>query len=299
MRGSGKTNWDAGVEFVSWRNIDERSLSPASQIPVAILSLDDQTDRRHRLCQRGILADWVLNHWRATDLRHMGSVELHETLGREGYRFDPTWPSSVIGCAVSHGKAAEWQVRARRPLMLVLEDDAVPAVADYLKRLAALANTLLPAAQAGEAFVCHLGARPEQLREAYSRPVALGGYANDQEWSLRLHIDPRPTLWRAHAYLISLAAAQNSARRDVQLLAVADDWCARREQSFFDRLYVFTPRLFLQDEDVTSTLDHSLDAITQTHNVKRHGFLERVRASLTFRSRMALARVLSRIPTSI
>lgn len=289
------------VTFHSWSEINEQPkpeiLLDTVRIPVAIISLADQHDRRQKLSERGIPTGWINNYWPGTDLRQASDEDLAIKLGRDGYAFDPRWPSSVIGCALSHGQVAEWLVREGYPLMLVLEDDAVPASLDFLQSLRDLADSLLPAALAGDSFICHLGARPEQMRVTYTRSVKTKTEFKGP-CSLRLNVDPRPTLWRAHAYLISLNAAKNSARRHLQLLTVADDWCARAEKGFFKKLYVVTPAVFLQDEVATSTLDHSFDEITHSHGGS-HGIFKRIHFSIRFRVRLASAKMWSRKAVSL
>ncbi len=291
-----------GPVFRSWQTIDDAQrtgLAPHPwEIPVAILSLEDQRERRRLLCERGLPREWVEGHWPATDLRRQESKTLKAMLSRDGYSYHPDWPPSVTGCALSHGKVAEWQVLLNRPLMLVLEDDVIPASADYLDSLATVARLLLPSASAGESFICHLGVRPEQMSATYSRVVKTSQLADDRSL-LRLCIDPRSTIWRAHAYLISLAAARKSSRKNMQLKLVADDWCARAAQGFFDRLYLATPRVFLQDELVRSTLDHTKDGNTEDRQLSTSNFGLRVTSSLAFRARMIGAKLLSKLPVSI
>ena len=269
-----------------------------SDIPVAILSLVDQSERRRLLQERGVPEEWVREYFPAIDLRSATFEELNEILTSTGYDYNPGWPSSVLGCAVTHGKAAEWQLAARWPLMLVLEDDAVPASSDYCQQLASIAELLMPSALSGAAFTCHLGVRPEQLVNTLTRSV-ITTRQRCKVVSMRLQSDPRPTIWRAHAYLISLGAARQSARRDKQLLAVADDWTARASLKFYDRLYIATPRLFQQDEDAASTLDHTQDALTLQHSANEQGLTQRALSSLLFRSRMLKANILRFIPVSL
>lgn len=272
-------------------NLDPR------HIPVAIVSLEDQHARRLRLSERGIPEQWVTNYWPGTDLRPFSHADLRATLEGDGYTLNPLMQSSVIGCSLSHGRIAEWQATRGCPLMLVLEDDVIPASQDFLPSLREVVDALLPAAIKGESFVCHLGVRPEQMAETYSRLVNTSSNLRAHR-SIMLNVDPRPTIWRSHVYLISLGAAKKSSRRSLYLLTTADDWCARAQLGFFKRLYIVSPRLFLQDEAATSTIDHSLDQVTQSYTA-RNNIRKKILSSILFRTQIATARLCSKIPVSL
>lgn len=259
-------------------------------LPVAVISLDDQLQRRRLLIERGIPADWLDPYWPATDLRSAHAGELAAFVDVEAYPHFSGEPlrAAVVGCAASHRQVAHWLAASALPLVLVLEDDVIPTTPEPAEAVREVAELLWPLAVRGDSFVCHLGTRPEQLRHSFCRPLQPSQQALRHR-QLLWHIDPRPTIWRAHAYLLSRGAAMRAVARETTMASVADDWVRRRDLGLLDRLYLIHPRLFAQDELLTSTLG----VPPQPTSMRRSpGVLRRALASLHFRTRIQVARVL-------
>lgn len=268
--------------------------SGVSALPVAIISLPDQHERRRLLIERGIPRVWVETYWPATDLRNADITALDDLVDVEAY---PQFSGeqlrpAVVGCATSHRRLAQWLAATDLPLLLVLEDDVVPISSDIDSAVLDVVQQLGPAASRGEAFVCHLGTRPEQFEQSLRRPLKLSkpGQTSVQIW---LHIDPRPTIWRAHAYLLSRGAALRSLEREKRMRTVADDWIRRRDLGLIDHLYLVSPRIFRQDETLVSTLGIPPGQLA----INLHAdFLQRGIASLKYRLRFFTAKVLHQRP---
>lgn len=259
-------------------------------LPVAVISLPDQSERRRLLTERGVPAGWLHPYWSASDLRTATAQELAAFVDLDAY---PTFSgeplrAAVVGCATSHRHLAQWLSATSFPLLLVLEDDVVPNITDPGAAVLEVARQLWPAAVRGDSFVCHLGTKPEQLDQSLRRPLKRP--ANCQaEPCLWWHIDPRPTIWRAHAYLISRGAAQQTVELEPRMRSVADDWILRRDLGLIDRLYLIQPRIFCQDESLPSTLGIPPERL---RHLSHRGWFQRVIASLRFRLRMKTAQFL-------
>lgn len=263
-------------------------------LPVAVISLPDQVERRRLLIERGLPGGWVEPYWSATDLRAATSDQLASFVDVQAYIQFSGEPlrAAVVGCATSHRCLAQWLAASGFPLLLVLEDDVVPSTADPSHAVLEMANQLWPAAVRGDSFVCHLGTRPEQLDQSLRRPLKRSAYWG-AERRLWWHIDPRPTIWRAHAYLLSRGAAQRTVMRESRMRTVADDWIRRRDLGLIDRLYLIDPRIFRQDESITSTLGFPPVPLPAPPS---GNLLQRGAASLRFRSRKVLGQILHQRP---
>lgn len=265
-------------------------------IPVAILSLADAVLRRQQLIARGLPPAWVHGYWPATDLRQAPVATVESYLSRSTWPLpDPPWPSSVVGCALSHGQAAHWQAHHKLPLMLVLEDDVIPASVNWHISLLRAVSLLLKPASQGSAFVCHLGPRPEQLHQTIRRPLWATRNWDSSE-RLSLVIDPRPTLWRGHAYLISWAAACRTGLPQNQLAAVADDWHRRSQLCLLDRVYVRDSPLFFQDEQTPSNLVPLVTADSSESGFLAQPSLARLLQSIHFRLQLLFVQVTQQLP---
>lgn len=275
------------MRILPWAQAASSAAEPV--LPVAVISLSDQGHRRRLLIERGLPAGWLEPYWSATDLRTADVDELARFVDVQAYpKFSGEFlRAAVVGCATSHRRLAQWLAATDFPLLLVLEDDVVLSVADPSSAVLAIASQLWPAALRGDSFVCHLGTRPEQLDQSLRRPLKTSAsWGVDQR--LWLHIDPRPTVWRAHAYLLSRGAAQRTVKRESRMLTVADDWIRRRDLGLIDRLYLTDPGIFRQDDYLTSTLGipPAPLPVQPTGN-----WLHRVAASLRFRSRKLVAQL--------
>jgi hypothetical protein len=263
-------------------------------LPVAVISLPDQAERRQLLIERGLPASWLEPYWPATDLRKAKADELSDFVDVQAYPQFSGEPlrAAVVGCATSHRCLAKWLTTSAFPLLLILEDDVVLCTDDPGSSVMDVAEHLWQEAERGESFVCHLGARPEQLEQSLRRPLN-SSIPLLEDRRLWWHIDPRPTIWRAHAYLLSRSAAQQTVAREPQMRTVADDWIQRRDLGFLNRLYLAEPRIFRQDETITSTLGIPPKRLDRT---SPRGLFQRGAASLRFRSRMVAAQILHQRP---
>lgn len=282
------------MRIVPWNRAD---LNQVDTLPVAIMSLPDQITRRERLKSRGLPIDWVENFWPATDFRSARAEDLNRIVNLDEYASFTGEPfrAAVVGCATTHHNLAKWLASTNFPMLFVLEDDVIPAVRDLADRIIWAAGRLEALATGGDAFICHLGVRPEQLDQSLRRPVNSSSPENN-EGRLWLHVDPRPTIWRAHAYLITRAAAMRTLDRETRLLSVADDWIRRRNLGLIDEIYVAEPRIFTQDELIPSTLGTPPISIPQPMQEVRY---KNIFASIKFRIKMRLARHQHMKPISI
>lgn len=270
------------------------SSSAETVLPVAVISLADQLERRRLLLERGLPAGWLEPYWSATDLRTATTQELAAYVDVKAYPKFSGEPlrAAVVGCATSHRRLAQWLAGSDSPLLLVLEDDVVPSTVDPSTAVLEVARMLWPSAVRGDSFVCHLGTRPEQLEQSLRRPLNLSASWR-AERRLWWHIDPRPTIWRAHAYLLSRAAAQRAVMREPRMRSVADDWIRRRDLGLIDRLYLIDPAIFRQDETLSSTLGLPPVPLPSPPSVN---WLQRGAASCRFRSRKLVAQILHQRP---
>ena len=201
----------------------------------------------------------------------------------------------MVGCALSHGYAAQWQAQHQLPIMLVLEDDVIPASTNWQDSLLQTVRLLLNPACQGSSFVCHLGPRPEQLQQTIHRPLLASRNWPELE-RLSLVTDPRPTLWRGHAYLISWAAASRTGLPHNHLAAVADDWHRRSQLGLIDRVYVRDSPLFLQDEQTPSNLVPLVNTPSSQATQLSMLPLARLHQALQFRMQMLLSKLTQPLP---
>lgn len=286
-----------------------------NQVPVFLISLADQIDRRRRLSERNLPKEWVENYLSGFDLRSERVQPLETLADLEKLKVRMRRPilASEIGCAISHRMAAARLLETGSHLALVLEDDVVPAGGDWIERLKAIAHVLLPHAKSGAAFICHLGARHDQADAAICRKVVYrNGHPPKAIPELYLHADPDRSLWRAHAYLISRAAAAKDWHNEIPVMTLADDWSERRRLGFFDEIFFTRPILIGQDEDVPSTIGTAgqRDEITTIEKAntlanESAGLLsdvrlaQRIQASFRFRFMMTSARIRARFPYNV
>ena len=241
-------------------------------VAVAVISLDDCTERRSNLLQRGLPQPWVHHYWPADDLRNQSEQRAAAFLAAEPahQRYRRPWRSSEVGCALSHRSAMRAFLATTARLLLVLEDDAIPTTAALLPALSQVVRSLLQARP--QALFCHLGPRPEQLARADLRPLRLPQPCPLAPLWLQQNRN-RP-LWRAHAYLISREAAKRCLELEPDgLQLLADDWQAKRQAGALGLLLVVQPVLFVQDDDAPSTQKEQIPKACPTtqslHSPKR------------------------------
>jgi hypothetical protein len=229
---------------------------PAGEIPVKIISLKDQLGSRLDLIKNGIPAEWIETYFEATDLRSRTLEAL------EGEAYIPQIEKKIgrallpaeIGCAMSHRSASCWLADSKYALALVLEDDVIPQVPDWVEQVTATAAALLTHAERGAAFICHLGARQNQADAALKQCVKWKRSWPKAAPDLFVFTDPERSLWRSHAYLISHAAALRGCRTESKIQTLADDWCERRRRGLIDEIFFTRPILIGQDESRPSNI---------------------------------------------
>lgn len=267
------------------------SFSPAqldNSTPVLLISLADQELRRRDLERRGVPAAWTESYLCATDLREAADQDLPRLadIATLETRLGRAVRPAEIGCALSHRAACRWLSSSGHALALVLEDDIIPATEDWMSQVAATADALTPHANRGAAFICHLGAPRHQTAQALKRRVTWrDGTAPDGTPDLYLQSDQKRELWRAHAYLISRAAAERSSRQETLIKTLADDWNERRRYGWIDEVFFTKTILIGQDEAGPSTIGdrNSLKTGTPSRNevsLLDHGKVKSARPSL-------------------
>lgn len=226
-------------------------------LPVALISLPDSTERRETLRSRGIPAAWVKHYWTATNLREAALEHLRTVadLDEISARIGRIPRAGEVGCAAAHRSVARWLANSRFDMVLILEDDAIPARPQFEEDVAALAGLLADHARGGAAFVCHLGPPAAQVVHAIKRRIALPSrkFLRD-DLAIWLHADPVRPLWRAHAYLLSKGAAKRQQDLEPHIITLADDWFARRRVGLVDEIFFTQPTIIAQDEASTTTL---------------------------------------------
>ncbi|MCC1498216.1 glycosyltransferase family 25 protein, partial [Alcanivorax sp. 1008] len=275
-------------------------------VPVLLISLEDQSGRRQDLISRGIPESWVHSFFPAVDLRDALEQDIAPIADLVAFeeKFSRRMRAAEVGCAMSHNAVAAWLVSSPFSIGLVLEDDVIPRTPDWLDQVATIADALSPHAQSGAAFICHLGAPSNQVGPALKRRVTWrDGRPPTDMPQIFLHADPASGLWRAHAYLISRAAAERSSTQETPIMTLADDWCERRRRGWLDEIFFTQSALIGQDEDRPSTIrpsDHNDCIKTKTgqdsflarvgRSLANRNFLKSLYGSLRFRAAMALAR---------
>lgn len=236
------------------------------EVPVFVISLDDQVSRRQDLVRRGVPAPWVHAYFPAIDLRVARTQAVAELADLDAFEaaLGRQILSSEIGCAKSHKAVADWLAASQYPMALVLEDDAIPIGDAWFEQLMAVAEALSAHANSGAAFICHLGAPHNQTDAALKRRVVWrDGQPPVGTPQLFLHADPGRSLWRAHAYLISRAAACRRLRQEPRIVTLADDWREKQRRREIDEIFYTWPILIGQDEERPSTI--RLQKHTEVH----------------------------------
>ncbi len=274
----------------------------STTVPVSLISLSDTADRRTLLLERGIPKIWVANYWPAIDLR-TGTAEAVEKVADQaaalihlGRRLTP----AEVGCALSHQRAGAWLAGSGYDLMLVLEDDVIPTSPSFSEAVSDVCRLLLNHARQGRSFICHLGARQEQVTKAIRRTVHSRSFDRSRKsTNIYLYADPIRTLWRAHAYLISKQAAMNAVDRG-PIFTVADDWCGMRRAGLIDQIFFSEDAVFEQDETIASTVDkpQSLPHALSKPNYAR-SFLKQYYGHIWLRVMLFSSQLLARLPVTV
>ncbi|WP_299938831.1 glycosyltransferase family 25 protein [uncultured Pelagimonas sp.] len=267
-------------------------------VPVSLISLLSQTDRRDLLRDRGIPKSWVDGHFHAVDMRGTPLEDARSLINAEQYQANCGHlpGSTAIGCSLSHRNVAQKLAQSSDDLMLVLEDDLVPATPDVLSHLENIAARLHPFAAAGGSFVAHLG-----IDDAYTftttrrRVVSRSNRPQSTGPQLFQCLDVPPWQYLAHAYFISKAAAEQMTVLNTPLTVMCDWWHQRQKLGHFDHFFYCDPILFTQDPTLDSSLQQDrliFEAAgggnKQADHPPRHRrtLSQRVIASAAFRARM-------------
>lgn len=280
-------------------------------LPVAIISLKDQVDRRKKLIERNIPVLWVNHYLEAADFRFASQSQVQDVANTskiEALIKREVCPSE-IGCAFSHQKAHHWLAKSNFDLMLVLEDDVIPEQPNFEVLVAQIAQFFFPTARKGLAFIVHLGAPENQIARALKRKVYSVSSQSSVMPKFFMHSDPDKRLWRAHAYLLSKGAAIKAQKLEPKLVTLADDWNTRREMGILDAVFYSHPKIFSQDEDISSNIgsrgeDREQDIklvpaffhLRVYHAINNGNFFRQSLNSALFRAHMLYARILSNFP---
>ncbi|OJY88559.1 MAG: hypothetical protein BGP25_02575 [Lysobacterales bacterium 63-13] len=263
-------------------------------VPVAVISLADMTGRRDNLLLGNVPAAWVECYFPAVDMRRAerrecdGVTDCTRILADYGREFSP----GEIGCALSHHLVYRQFLDSPHDLALVLEDDSLPCN-NGIEQVAQLGASLLAAARDGKSFVCNIGLPELYTQDHIVRAVDLQSFAAEQ---VRLfeHVDPRFSLWRANAYLISRRAARNIVNREKRVSVLADDWSRRRAVGSVKHLLFPAKPFFFQDQTLGSTIEEGRSESHQTLAIPANSnpsIGERISHALLHRSRIAVARL--------
>lgn len=271
-----------------------KDLGSDAIVPVAVISLADMTSRRDKLVLGNVPAAWVECYFPAADMRCAerlecdGVADLTKILGDYGREFSP----GEIGCALSHHLVYRQFLDSSCDLALVLEDDSLPCD-NGVEQVAQLAASLLAAARGGKSFVCNVGLPEFYTQSHIIRAVELQN-VSEQQVELFEHVDPRFSLWRANAYLISRRAARDIVKREEKVCVLADDWSRRRRDGSVKRLLFPDKPLFSQDQTLGSTIEVGRSKTRQKPAVQaesKPSIGERISHAILHRSLIAVARL--------
>ncbi len=266
-------------------------------LPVVIISLKDQSERRKALSKNKIPISWINNFFCASDLRSANKQEVEKIADldklKKFYGYECT--SSEIGCALSHKKVCEWLANSPYELMLVLEDDIVPIMKNYEQEIKEIATKVYSLTQKKLSFIVHLGLKPHQVTKTLKRKViSLSNLKAQNKSTLFLDCENGDHIWYAHAYLISKSAAINTIKLEKKILLLADDWGGKKKMGIIDKIFYCQPPIFAQNEDIESTIgiresgQNNNDSQIQTSSFT-------LRAYESFKKGLFLSKILKRI----
>lgn len=240
------------LRFVNWSEAGSDRQSERT-VPVAIISLDDAHERRRLMKEAGMPPAFVDGYWPARDLRNLDQADFAKYLDLESFDTLVGWTPSPgeIGCSVSHRDALDSISTCGAPLALIFEDDVRPVRSDAFGILATLLEPLYSYAESGAAFFCHLGVRRMARRKAVNlivRDVSAGKHGH---WIIR-DSGPECRFYRAHAYILSNAAARRTVAGETPIRVGADHFSRRFRLGYFDRSLFVEPGLFTQDHNIPS-----------------------------------------------
>jgi GR25 family glycosyltransferase involved in LPS biosynthesis len=283
-------------------------LSDQSIALVAIVSLADALDRRKALAERGLPSEWISKFFPAVDMRNGKGGEngnmfiADQEAAREKYGRELRPPE--IGCASSHIEVARTLSTSDFDLMLVLEDDVLPVIPNFLVELKCIGEELIHPAKRGAAFFCHVGSRfrPAMRRVMNNRKINF----DSKIAKLYIHCDSDFDLWQSHAYFISKAAATRLCEAERRVKLLADDWSYKTKIGVFDQQFLCWPRIFSQDECAPSTIQMQSqsasnaiqsDMWTRILNSTKEGeFFSRACSSISYRFKSQFSHFLAIFP---
>jgi len=264
--------------------IPAKKCAPISpNLPVALISLPEDSDRRLVLRSRGVPESWLANFWPGVDLRCSQPEDLSQIADSEritaqiGRRVRP----GELGCAAAHRSVATWLAKSEHQMALVLEDDIDFDKARFLDAVKSISDALIGHASSGSAFICHLGPPKKQITNLIKRRVVSQKHDSlSEKFGIFLHTDPINKIWRTHAYIISRSAAERQLALEPRIMTLADDWVARRDLGLIDEIFFITPALVKQDEETPSTIGERPSAPPESANLSRSSFATRVLESI-------------------
>lgn len=247
------------IDFIPFLNSAPRSLEDCEKsfaVPCGIISMMESLDRRTQMARTGVPADWIENFFEGADLRHCAPEKLADIADMQSFerRYGRAPTSGEIGCAVSHHRFLSSFLEGGADIALVFEDDLLPGD-NFFSQLENLASDLIPIARMGEAFVCNIGLPEGFLYTHHLRPIWVRQGGARRSTSIFTVARKQDPVWRANAYFISRAAAQNILASERKIDRLADDWTSRWLDGSLNHIFVTEPPIALQDECTVSTLE--------------------------------------------
>ncbi len=240
------------AQLVPW----SKSPLVKGDIPVAIISLEDAKARRSALIDRGFPPELVDGFWPACDMRNLSETELQAySQYHDIEKIYGRLPiSAELGCLFSHSEIIKWLSRQDAvSQVIIFEDDVIPNGCNSFQQLCSLAASISDTKKPGQPVICHLGPKPEQWKSSFVRRISrkCKTFTGLKLFDL---IDKRSGLWRAHAYVINKPSAVRYGELADKTGFLADDWRFISEATK-SRIVLVDPPLFIQDEEVASTID--------------------------------------------
>lgn len=261
---------------------------PDIKIPVGIISLRTSLDRREKMLQAGVPAEWVANYFPASDLRAAQTSQLQDIVDEVALtsRYGNTISPAEIGCALSHKRFYREFLDTRLPMGLVFEDDISPCPS-FLKTLSAIARKLQLIAQKGVPFICNIGLRPGYLRLHGLNPVFIILNRKFIKTSVFEVSNKDYEVWYANAYFISISAAKNILNVEPKISLLADDWSSRMDNQTLKALFVTAWPIATQNQFLESTISGGRSGNKSKTIDQEKSVIDTIRRSIRLRARVS------------
>ncbi|MBA6414061.1 glycosyltransferase family 25 protein [Parahaliea sp. F7430] len=279
------------VNLVPWT----KSNLKVDDVPVAIVSLDDASNRRSTLIKRGFDSELVEYYWPACDMRNISACDLRTR--KEYFDFKNTYKRPPIpaelGCFFSHSQIIKWFTKQNSPSQLIIfEDDVIPSNPRAFKQLADLASCLSEAAYSGHTYILHLGVRPEQLKLPLLRRISKKTI-NVPGLQLFDLADKTSEIWRSHAYIISKSAAIKYQDVTHDTVILADDWRFIMNTTKC-KLLIAQPALFTQiDPSLARQSESNFTFYSDKYSIEKSAIFNSIANTAALITRQLCRRVLA------